>query len=126
PTQVLHASSSADIASFAVNLSDVAPDGTSAQASRGILNATHRSSDAEPSPLNPGEVYELKIGLDALSYVFTTGHKIRVSVSSANFPETWPTPKRAVNSIFRSAKYPSRIVLPVIPAQGALPQKPKF
>jgi putative CocE/NonD family hydrolase len=126
PIAILHVSSSAEVASFSVNLSDVAPDGTSAQATRGIANATHRNSDETPEPLVPGETCEIKVPLDTLAYVFEKGHRIRVAVSSANLPETWPTANRAVNCVHRSANLPSRVVLPVVPPQEPPIPKPRF
>ncbi len=56
PAAILAWESSAPIATAVVRLSDVAPDGTSAQVTAGILNLTHRESHASPSPLEPGEV----------------------------------------------------------------------
>ena len=47
---------SAPVATAVVRLTDVAPDGTSAQVSAGILNLTHRRSDEHPEPLEPGRV----------------------------------------------------------------------
>jgi predicted acyl esterase len=55
---VLHISSSASVIGFAVNLSDVAPDGASQLVAKGMLNATRRESLAHPQPLRPNEMYE--------------------------------------------------------------------
>jgi len=117
PHAVLYVSSSADIALFVVKLCDVASDGTSALVTHGKLNATHRTSHEELSPLTPGEVYELQIDMKATSYVFEKGHRIRVDISSADIPDAWPTPKLCTNSIYRGSSHPSRIVLPVVPEQ---------
>ncbi len=122
PAAVLHVSSTADIAYFVVKLCDVAPGGTSSLVTHGALNLTHRNSDTHPAPLEPGKVYEVKIPLLSTSYVFLAGHRIRVSIANADFQNSWPTPKAAISTVYRGADRPSRIVLPVAPAQSpALP-----
>jgi hypothetical protein len=117
PKAVLYASSTATIASFVVRLSDVSPDGTSSLVTKGALNATRRNSFKKPEPLAPGKVYELIIDLNATSWLFEKGHKIRVSVSSSDWPNMWPTPDNATNSVYRSTSQPSMISLPVISAR---------
>lgn len=117
PTAALYVSSSADTAYFEVKLCDVAPDGISKLVTYGGLNAAQRTSRTNPEPLKPGEIYEVKIPLNSLAYTFPAGHRIRVDIASADFQNAWPTAKSAVNSIHRSSKYPSHVVLPVAPAQ---------
>lgn len=117
PRAVLYVSSSTDVTPFVVKLCDVASDGTSALVTYDKLNATHRSSHEEPSPLKPGKIYELQIDLKATSYVFDKGHSIRLDISSADIPDAWPTPKLCTNSVYRGSTYPSRIILPVAPEQ---------
>jgi putative CocE/NonD family hydrolase len=118
PQAILYASSSAKTAYFNVTLTDVANDGTSKLVTHGALLATHRNSHAQPEPLVPGNVYELKIDIEAISYVFSAGHRIRVDIASANFQNAWPTGEAAVNTIYHGTRYPSRVVLPVAPAQS--------
>jgi uncharacterized protein len=127
PQAILYISSSAKTAYFTVTLTDVAPDGTSKWVSQGTLLATHRNSHARPEALVPGTVYELKIDLFAMSYVFSKGHRIRVDVANASFQNAWPTGEPAVNTVYHSAQYPSRLILPVTPEQNpklAAPQLP--
>jgi putative CocE/NonD family hydrolase len=126
PSAVLHVSSTAEVAYFTVRLCDVAPDGTSKLVSDGGLNATHRASRSEPEPLKPGEVYELKIDLRSLAYVFPAGHRIRVAVASADFQNAWPVSKPATNRVHRGASYPSRVILPVAPEQTPKLPAPDF
>jgi len=121
PRVVLHVSSSTDIASFAVRLCDEAPDGTAQLVTRRALNATHRESHSEPTPLQAGTVYEIRIDMDATSYLFRKGHRLRLYVACADFPYLWPTPKAAMNTIHRGSVYPSRIELPVVPARETPP-----
>jgi putative CocE/NonD family hydrolase len=118
PQAVLHAASTAPIAFFIVKLADVAPDGASALVTKGVLNATRRASLTDPEPLTPGEVYELTIPLDCTAWRFRKGHRIRVAIASADFPNVWPSPLPATNAVHRSVVRPSRIVLPVTPPQN--------
>jgi len=114
PHATLYASSTADVTLFCVKLCDVATDGTSALVTMGKMNATHRESQEELSPLEPGRIYELQLDLKACSYVFSKGHRIRVDISSSDVPDAWPTPKLCTNSIHMGKHRASRIVLPVV------------
>ena len=126
PKAVLHVASTADTAYFHVKLTDVAPDGTSKWLTDGGLLATHRNSHSNPEPMEPGRVYELEIDLKYVSYLFEKGHRIRVSVASADFQNAWPTAKPAVNSVHRDGRHPSHVVLPVTPAQAPPMSDPEF
>ncbi|MSS71484.1 MAG: CocE/NonD family hydrolase [Candidatus Latescibacteria bacterium] len=117
PLAVLHVSSTAPVMAFVVRLCDVAPDGTSALVCNGVLNGTRRESLTDPSPMAPGRVYELKISLDSTAWRFEPGHRIRLSVCSADFPNLWPTPYPGAVSLYRDAAHPSRLALPVIPTR---------
>jgi uncharacterized protein len=125
---VLHASSSALDTDFTAKLVDVAPDGTAHNLADGILRARYRDSLSEPVLLEPGTVYELRIDLVATANVFAAGHRIRLDVSSSNFPRfdrntnTGGTIAedgiddvvQAVNRVHHTRAHPSRLVLPVI------------
>ncbi len=126
PEAILYLSSSAPVAHVVVRLTDVAPDGTSALVSTGILNLTHRHGHSNPQPLVPGEVYPIKVTLKATGYRFLPGHRIRLSVASAYWPVIWPSPYPAVNTLHRCALTPSRVVLPFVPPCDALPTPPTF
>ena len=62
------------------------PDGRAIFLTDGILRARYRNSLAEPEPLTPGEPCELSLDLSITSNVFRPGHRIRLEVSSSNFP----------------------------------------
>lgn len=131
PDLALHAESSAPVAAFVAKLCDVAPDGTAALVTRGVLNATRRRSLRDPEPLQPGEVYELSIRLDCTSWVFPPGHRVRLDVSSADWPNVWPTPEPATNAVHHGGARPSRLTLPVapapaLPAPDLRPAPPRF
>ena len=111
---------------FRVKLMDVAPDGTSKLVRYGGLSGTHRKSHFEPEAMAPGEVYELGVDVKEMSYVFAAGHRIRVAIASADIQNAWPTAQAAVNTLHRSRRYPSHILLPVIPEQRPKLPKPEL
>jgi predicted acyl esterase len=115
-TMLLFASSSAADTDFVVRLSDVFPDGRAIQLQNGILRARYRGP--EPELLRPGEIYELEIDLWATANRFKAGHRLRVDISSADFPRytrnsntagLWPDPIVAKQNIYRGGRYPSRL-----------------
>jgi hypothetical protein len=118
PEVVLHLAVSAPVATAVVRLTDIAPDGASAQVSAGILNLTHRRSHERPEPLEPGEVEEIRVGLRTAGYRFAPGHRIRVSVASSAWPVAWPSPFAADFELHRGPATPSRLILPVVPPAG--------
>jgi len=126
---VLNASSSAKDTDFTAKVVDVYPDGKAYNVQEGILRARFRESFTKKSWMKPAEVYEIPIDLEATSNYFGPGHRIRLEVSSSNFPrfdrnlntggnnydETkWVT---AENQVHHSAARVSYILLPVIPEQ---------
>jgi uncharacterized protein len=90
----LYASSSAPDTDFVARLVDVYPDGRAIGVTDGIIRASARESypapgviePVEPSPVEPGEVYEYVIDLWATGVTFLRGHRIRVEVTSSSFP----------------------------------------
>lgn len=118
PAVVLHLAVSVPVATAVVRLTDVAPDGTSAQVSAGILNLTHRRSHQRPEPMTPGSVEEVRIELRPAGYRFVAGHRIRVSVASSAWPVIWPSPSAATFELHRGPTTPSRLLLPVVPPAG--------
>ncbi|MBN2152647.1 MAG: CocE/NonD family hydrolase [Candidatus Lokiarchaeota archaeon] len=74
---------------FAVKLLDIFPDGREIYVADGILKARYRGgfSSADEAPLVPGQAYELDIDMWSMAYRFWIGHRIRVSVTSSNYPE---------------------------------------
>ena len=118
PEVVVHVEVDAPVATLAVRLSDVAPDGSVALVSAGVLNLTHRRSHAEPAPLVPGEVVEVRVPLRTAGYRWAAGHRIRVALASQQWPVLWPSPFPATFRIHRGGATPSRLELPVVPAPG--------
>jgi len=123
---VLYVSSSAKDTDFTAKLVDVFPNETAYNVQDGILRARYREGFNEKVWIRPGQVYEVTIDLHATSIYFESGHRIRLEISSSNFPrydrnlntggnnydETrWVIAK---NTIHLSKKYPSHIILPII------------
>ena len=121
PSALLEASATAPLADWLVRLSDVAPDGTVIMLTGGGLNGALRDSESQPSDLDPGRVYPLKIDMHFTSWVFPRGHRIRLAVSNALWPMIWPTPYTMTTSLQLGGQQPSRLVLPVVPLKSKLP-----
>ena len=83
---ILHAASSAPDTDWTAKLVDVAPCGYARNLTDGILRARYRDSMREGTPITPGEVIEYEVDLWATSNTFLAGHRIRLEVSSSNFP----------------------------------------
>jgi putative CocE/NonD family hydrolase len=125
----LYVSSSVKDTDFTAKLVDVYPDGTAYNVQEGIFRTRFREGFDKKVWMLPGEVYEVRIDLHATSNYFGPGHRIRIEVSSSNFPrfernlntggdnrtETeWVVAK---NTLHHSKEYPSQIILPVIPTR---------
>jgi putative CocE/NonD family hydrolase len=82
----LHAASSAPDTDFTAKLVDVRPDGYAQNLTDGIVRARYRASRERATPLPPGQVTPFTIDCWATSHVFLPGHRIRLEISSSNFP----------------------------------------
>ncbi|WP_372734472.1 CocE/NonD family hydrolase C-terminal non-catalytic domain-containing protein, partial [Nocardioides sp.] len=91
PRVRLRLSADAPAASLSVKLCDVFPDGTSALVARGTLDLAFRSGST-PSPLTPGEEFEVDLLLDACAYQWSPGQRLRISVAGADWPNTIAPP----------------------------------
>lgn len=122
----LFVETTAEVAAVSVKLCDIAPDGTSALVTRGILNLTHRDGHARPEPAAPGMVYEVDVPLKVASWVFKPGHSIRLSIATSDFPTVWPTPFPHTLTLHHGGARPSRITLPVVGEPDAELPRPRF
>jgi len=131
-TMTLYASTSARDTDWVARLLDVYPDGRVINLQDGIVRARYRKGKAAPaSLLEPDQVVEYQIDLWATSNLFQAGHRIRLEITSSNFPrfdrnlntgEDPATGTRMVKArqvIHHSTKYPSHVVLPIIPRPAA-------
>jgi hypothetical protein len=112
---------------FTAKLVDVGPTGFAQNLTEGILRARFRNGTSKAEALEPGKIYEYKIDLWSTSNVFLKGHKIRLEISSSNFPRfdrNLNTGKDAGSSsdfvksditVYHDAAHPSALVLPVVP-----------
>jgi putative CocE/NonD family hydrolase len=117
PHAVLAIATTARVATVVARLIDVAPDGTAALVCKGVLNLTHRDSHTDPSPLEPGQRYTVQVPLDATSWIFAPGHRIRLALSGADFPNTWPSPEPYTATLYLCGEAGSCLVLPTIGPQ---------
>jgi putative CocE/NonD family hydrolase len=129
----LFASSNAADTDFTAKLIDVYPpnrdfpDGVDLNVADSIVRARYRESLQQARPLTPGQPYEFTIEMYPTSLVFKRGHRIRLDISSSNFPRfdvnpntgdplnrqrRWAT---AENAVWHDPAHPSRILLPVVP-----------
>jgi predicted acyl esterase len=69
---------------FVVQVTDVAPDGTSTQVTAGYLNAPRSKNRTNPEPLTPGEIEQYSIEILPTTYVFKEGHRIRLSLAGGS------------------------------------------
>jgi uncharacterized protein len=123
----LYVSSSAVDTDFTGMLVDVWPNGFAQSLTSGILRLRYRNSQEKPELANPGETYHITVDLWATSNVFLAGHKLRLEVSSSNFPRfdrnlnTGELQARAsrmvkaTNVVYHDKGHPSALVVPIVP-----------
>ncbi|HID25652.1 MAG TPA: CocE/NonD family hydrolase [Thermoplasmata archaeon] len=121
---------------FTVKLTDVYPDGRSILITDGILRMRNRDGRDHWELMKPGEIYEIEVDLWSTSYIWNTGHRIRVAVSSSNYPRFLANPntadaiyknttyKIAHNTLYFDNTHPSCIILPIVGNKMFI-QKPK-
>jgi len=133
-TVQLWISSSAVDTDFTAKLIDVYPpsadypEGYALNLTDGILRVKFRDSWERTELMTPGEVYQVEVGLLPISNLFVKGHRIRLDISSSNFPRfdvngntgenpgTSPVRITALNSVYHDEDRASHVLLPVVPA----------
>jgi hypothetical protein len=118
PRLAVRVGASAPVAFLSAKLCDVFPDGTSALVARGFLNLTRRRSLTEPEPLRPGVVEPVELELDATSWVFPAGHRLRLSLAGADWPNLVPPPGPVTLTVERDG---STLTLPVLHGPSPAP-----
>ncbi|MBV9860582.1 MAG: CocE/NonD family hydrolase [Alphaproteobacteria bacterium] len=103
------------------------PHGFAMNLTEGLFRVRYRDSWEKPALMNPDEVYAITIELFPVANLFCRGHRLRLDISSSNFPHfdvnpnsgepegSWDHPRIARNRVFAEAERPSHILLPVIP-----------
>ena len=114
---------------FFATLSDVYPDGHAILITEGAMRTRYRESIEQTKLLTPNQPYEVRIPLWETSNVFKTGHRLRLHITSSNFPrfnrnlnsgkpmaeETEDDIRVANQIILHDSQHPSSLVMPVIP-----------
>ncbi len=130
---VLYAATEGLDTDFTAKLVSVRPDGYARIVNEGIIRASYRGGDVERQLLEPGKVYELAIEMGATSLVVPAGNRIRVEISSSNFPKYDRNPNTGEDAfvartlqpvtqqVFHGGSYRSHLVLPVVPNQSINP-----
>jgi putative CocE/NonD family hydrolase len=126
-TLTLYAATTAVDTDWTGKLVDVYPDGRAINLNNGIIRASFRDSLEKPTPIQPGKVYEYKINIWPTSNVFLAGHRIRLEVSSSNFPHYDRNPNTghpfgvdaemqpADQTVYHDPSHTSVLTLPIIP-----------
>ncbi|TYB41855.1 CocE/NonD family hydrolase [Actinomadura chibensis] len=135
PSVTLYAASTAVDTDWIVRLVDVDPEGRAVNISQGALRARFRRSLADPEPLTAGTVTEFRIAMNPTSWRFSEGHRIRLQVTSSDFPAKDPNRNTgsaqasaqpweyavAHQTVFHDERHPSVLHLPARPsASGRL------
>ncbi|HOX59552.1 MAG TPA: CocE/NonD family hydrolase [Candidatus Paceibacterota bacterium] len=127
PEVELYAVSSAPDTDWVVRLIDVAPDGMARDACMGLVRARYRNGVAKPKLIKPGEVVKYRIHMGPTSNAFLPGHRIRLDVTSSDFPSYDRNHNTAADqnadaglvvahqTIRHGKVYPSKIILPWVP-----------
>jgi putative CocE/NonD family hydrolase len=126
PVQViLYAATSGRDTDFTAKLVDVYPDGAAMNLADNIIRSRYRRDPRRPELVTPGAVEEYTIDLYGVSNLFRKGHRIRLEISSSNFPRFDPNPNTGeeiarerqpvavLQTVHHSLAFPSRLVLPV-------------
>lgn len=99
------------------------PDGTSQLVTCGLLNLTHRESREHPSALEPGQPYDVELELEVTSWVFEEGHRIRLDLAGADWPNVWAPPYAGTLTVEREG---SALVLPTVEGPPAIQERPSL
>jgi putative CocE/NonD family hydrolase len=131
PVQVvLYVASSARDTDFTAKLVDVFPDGSARNLTDGILRLRYRNSLEKAELAKAGEIYRVTVDAGVTGNVFLKGHRIRVEVSSSNFPRFDRNPNtggvvadavrlvKANQVVYHGREHPSCVVLMVVLGPG--------
>ena len=126
-TAELYVTSSAPDTDFTAKLVDVWPNGFAQNLTEGILRMRYRDSQEKPEMTKPASIYHITVDLWATSNVFLAGHKLRLEISSSNFPRfdrnlntgeeqaRASRIEKATNVVLHDSEHPSALILPIVP-----------
>jgi uncharacterized protein len=115
--------SSAPVSFLSAKLCDVFPDGTSSLVTRGMLNLAHRESREHPSALTPGEAVDIELVLEAMSWTFEPGHRVRLDLAGSDWPNAWSPPEPVTLSVDRAS---ASLELPVLDGPTPVDERPSL
>jgi hypothetical protein len=130
PEVVLAAASNCPDTDFFARLIDVAPDGRAIDVASGMIRARYRHSLEKPERLEPGKITELRIRLRPTAHRFLPGHRLRLDITSSDFPNYDRNHNTAADqnadaelavarqSIHHGTAHPSRLILPLVPVEN--------
>ena len=121
PRLQVRVASSVPVAYLSAKVCDVFPDGSSSLVVRGLLNLAHRDGAEHPTRLTPGATEEIDLELEACSWTFEEGHRIRLDLAAADWPNAWAPPEPGVLSIDRDAGV---LHLPVLEGPAPIAEAP--
>jgi hypothetical protein len=122
PRLTVTVAADAPVAFLSAKLCDVFPDGTSQLVTRGFLNLCHRSSSLAPEPLVPGEPVTVTLELEATAWIFEAGHRVRLDVAGADWPNTWAPPAPVTLTVDRALQ----LTLPTLDGTTGTAPAPVF
>ena len=108
-------------ASLSAKITDVFPDGSSSLVVRGMANLAQRDSDEAPTEVTAGEPIDLDLELEAIAWTFEAGHRVRLDLAGADWPNAWPPPYAATVTIERAG---AELELPVLDGPGPVTASP--
>jgi hypothetical protein len=132
----LSVSSTAPDTDFVAKLIDVYPNGYSMIVSEGELRVSYRNGPNQRELMAPGAIYPITISMGPTSNQFAPGHRIRLDITSTDFPRLepnpnmstapgqWTTAEKARNSVYYGSQHPSYIVLPLLNEPSSASQRP--
>jgi uncharacterized protein len=123
PTLRVRVTSDVPVAYLSAKVCDVFPDGSSSLVVRGLLNLTHRHDPAEPIALGPGVAAEIELEFEACSWTFEEGHRVRLDLASADWPNAWAPPEAGVLTIDRTTAV---LTLPVLDGPSPVAMAPEL
>jgi putative CocE/NonD family hydrolase len=96
---------------LSAKITDVFPDGASSLVVRGMTNLAHREANEAPIAVTPGAPIELDLELEAIAWTLEAGHRLRLDLAGADWPNAWPPPARATLTVERGG---AELELPVL------------
>ncbi|EED36755.1 cocaine esterase [Luminiphilus syltensis NOR5-1B] len=127
---IIYLSSSAVDTDLDLTLVDVFPDGRAMGVYQGTLRVRYREGLDREVLMEPGKVYPVEVDMNAISNTFLPGHRIRLEVASARYPNhdrnlgtggdnfTESEGVVARNIVYHSEHYPSQLILPIVAREG--------